>query len=478
MKFFVRKHLLLQYLAQNKKLFPIFAGKNIDNPIKEIMKKLFFLGAAAFLALTAEAQTVDPNNEYLVWTKNVKLEETKEEAEEKADSTHEQKTKSFENKYFVFRTMCNWEKGMKFMVLPEKKDMVIRTFTNAKTGKMAGNMSLRHKIMVYQGHSGEGLLHEHVDFYCIDDSTHYYYEVPTSTFDEHCLSKMGVPTLAYLGDVDIARRELIGKTLLTTAEEFNIDKNTSGFGYEKISVPEGTPVKVVAIGVGTRQFPVKIIVEDVDGRQFFQNVAFSRINSGLRDDEFEVDNFKHNFHGSFALESDNPATGNAYRAYIGKNVYTLYPTRMINSIGTEHNVQRLTPFNINRIAAKLGTRYVTLFMTDKEGNKWTKDVTFENKDVAGDIDGKKEDYFFYLFAEGDTRYIRDVREENMDANRKGFVRPGFTEAEVRLALGEPDGKGTASNGTVYTWAYTSSMHAQRCTVYFLKKTKTVKAIQQ
>ena len=444
---------------------------------QKIMKRLFFLGIVASMVLTTDAQTVDPNNEFLVWTKNVSLEK-KEEKVEKQDSTSEQKTKTFQNKYFSYRAMCDWEEGMKFMVLPEKKDMVIRTFTNAKTGKMVGSMSLRYKIMKYLGHSGEGLLHERMNFLCVNDSVEYYYELPTATFEDYCLSKKGVPTLAYLDDVITARRELLGKTLMTVAEEYNIDKNTSGYGYDKISVPEGTPVKVVAVGVGTRHFPVKIIVEDADGRQFFQNVAFSRINSGLRDDEFEMDNHKHNFHGSFSLETADPTTTNIYKKYNGKNVYTLYPTKMIDALGNEKSVKRITPFYIERIAAKLGTNYVTLFLSDKDGNKWKKDVTFEQKSVAGDVDGKKEDYFFYLFAEGDTRYIRDVREENMESIRKGFVRAGFTEAEVRLALGEPDGIGTASHGTVYTWTYSSPIHEHRCTVYFLKKTKTVKAIKQ
>ena len=441
------------------------------------MKRFLFTAIAVLMFFTSEAQTWDPNNKYLVWTKNVTQKKVEDVGKLLTDSAKENKELSFEDKYFRYFSLCDWQPGMRFMVLPEKKDLVIKTFTNAKTGQMVGSMPLRYKIMEYRGHSGQGQLHERVDFFCIDDSTHYYYELPTATFDDYCDSKFGVPTLAYLGDVDIANRELVGKTLLTVAEEYNIDTNTSGYGYEKISMPQGTSVKVVAVGVGTRHFPVKIIVEDKDGKQFFQNVAFSRTNSGLREEEFEEDNQKHIFHGSFVLESDNLASSDAYKQYIGKVVYTLYPTKMINSLGVEKNVMRITPFTIKQILAKLGTNYVTLTLTDKEGQTWKKDVTFVQENVAGDIDGMREDYFFSLFSLGDARYISGVREENMEAIRKGHVRVGFSEAEVRLALGEPDGKGKSTGG-VYTWTYKSVLHNWRGVVVFNSKTHKVRSVQQ
>ena len=135
------------------------------------MRKTFFSAFLALMTMTANGQTWDPNNEFLVWTKNVSLHE-KETAEDSAAT--EKKEKSFEDKYFSYVSMCDWTPGMRFMVLPEKKDLVIKTFTNVKTGKLESSMNLRHKIMEYRGHSGEGELHERVDFLCIDDSTMYY----------------------------------------------------------------------------------------------------------------------------------------------------------------------------------------------------------------------------------------------------------------------------------------------------------------
>ncbi len=442
------------------------------------MKRIILLTLTALSVACMQAQTVDPTNKYLVWTKNVKLVEDEKQADDKKKEKEKEDEKkdeaqSFEDKYFKFISLCDWQKGMRFMVLPEKKDLVIKTFTNTHTGKMVGNMALRHKIMEYRGHSGEGKLHERVDFVCVDDSTEYYYEVPTATFEDYCGQTKGIPTLAYLGDVDIAIRELIGKNLYTVAEEYNMDTNASGYGYEKISVPEGTPVKVVAIGVGTRHYPVKIIVEDNKGNQFFQNIAFSRTNSGLRPAQFEEDNRKHLFHGSFMMESDKMAANGSYKEYIGKIFYTLAPTKMVDALGTPKNIPRLSTFTIDDILVKLGTNLVTLSLTGKDGKQWKIDVTFTQTDVAGDIAGRSENYFYNLFKEGDARYIRDVKEENMDAIRKGHVRQGFTEAEVRLALGEPDGKGATGNG-VYSWIYKSNQRQWHGTVFFWVKNHTVK----
>jgi ferredoxin len=106
---------------------------------------------------------------------------------------------------------------------------------------------------------------------------------------------MGVPTLAYLGDVDKAREVLINKTLLTRTQFYRVDTEYYGDGFKDVVVDKNKPVTVKAIGVGTRAFPVKIIVEDENGVQFYQNVAMSKTNCGMRDDEFSVDNEKYLF---------------------------------------------------------------------------------------------------------------------------------------------------------------------------------------
>jgi hypothetical protein len=61
--------------------------------------------------------------------------------------------------------------------------------------------------------------------------------------------------------------------LLTRTEFFREDTEYDGDGFKEVRYPKNKAVTVKAIGVGTRSFPVKIIVEDENGNQFYQNVA-------------------------------------------------------------------------------------------------------------------------------------------------------------------------------------------------------------
>ena len=77
---------------------------------------------------------------------------------------------------------------------------------------------------------------------------------------------------------------------------------------------------------------------------------------------------------------------------------------------------------------------------------------FDNvDDVTGDIDGKKEDYFGYLFAMG-AGIKRETSQAARAAIRQGRVIVGMTEDEVRLALGEPDNTALGENGR-FDWIY-------------------------
>ena len=137
---------------------------------------------------------------------------------------------------------------------------------------------------------------------------------------------------------------------------------------------------------------------------------------------------------------------------------------------------RFSAFTIQNILAKRGTNYVTVVMISKDnGALYTKDVTFQSENVAGDIAGEREDLFSSLFAEGDPTEMDGVRPGNMADIKKGNVRRGFTEAEVRLALGEPSGRGEVKYGS-YTWVYKYPNKPYRC-VYFDPSTKKVTRVQ-
>ena len=377
-------------------------------------------------------------------TKNVKKTTVAETADGEEAQQEEEKARDFISENFKFYSLCDWQEGMKFMVLPEKYDMVVKTFRDeAQNGKEVSSMSLRHKIMIYKGHTEAADGHAHINFLCQDNGRNYYYEVPNGSFDDYCFGKMGVPTLAYLGDVDIAREKLMGKTLFTKTTLFRVDTEYDGEGYQEVTVPLNDEVTVTNIGVGSRSFPVKIIVEDKNGREYFQNVAISKTNCGMRDDEFiNGDNAKFLFAGSFELQDALMEVSKDLAQYIGKVVHTKYTTEMLSKGDGKDRVlkvPRLTSFTIENIAPKNNSDYVTLTLKDVEARR---------------IDGHREDYFGYLFAMGEGK-ARNTSQAARAAIRQGRVILNMTEDEVVLAMGEPDQTAESSNGR-HDWIYKRS----------------------
>ena len=441
-----------------------------------MMKRMLFMVIVSAFAVITQAQTRDPNNKYLVWTNNIIFSEEKADTAQAQENAPEEETAmSFIERNFRYQSMCDWKEGMRFMVIPDKRDMVMRTFCDS-TGRLVSSMSLRHKIMIYKGHSGQGDLHERVDFICEEDSTPYYFELPTATFDDYCYTKFGVPTLAYLGDVDTAIEQLVGKRLLTKNKIYNVDVSTTSYGYQKIEVPEEIEVTVVAAGVGTRNFPVKLIVQDDNGREFFQTLAISRTNSGMRDEEFGEENAKHTFEGSFEMLGDKMADDKQYQKYIGNRVFTLRKVEMELESGQKVTVPRLTGFTIVGASGIGGTTYVRMVF-EKDGTKYKKKVNFQRESIVTENDQMEDDYYYHLFASGNIGNIAGVRKENLPDIRKGIVRKGFNREEVKLALGEADGKTNTVRGG-YSWIYNSGLSGTTCIVIFDSKTNKVKDIKK
>ena len=373
------------------------------------MKKLITMGILALMTTTVMAQGSDS---YIVKTKGVKKVETpKTDAKQEAGSTTQEaeKPQDFVGRNFPRYGLCDWQDGMRFMVLPEKYDMLVNTFRDESNNKEVSNGYFRRKVMVYRGHAVGSNGRARLNFTCQDDNKQYYFELPNGNYEDYCYNKIGVPTLAYLGDVDIARSLLVGKTLVTTTTDYYVDTDYESDAADLVKVEKGQKVKVVAVGVGTRSFPVKIIVEGKDGSEFFQNVAMSKTNCGMRDDEFIVDNAKHQFYGSFAFEEEDERQQSAslgdYAQYMNKTVHLKYPTTMKvirNGAGSRVvTMAKETTFRIDGMRPVRNSRYVTLTLSETvTGRLYTKNVTFKNENVTGDIDGQKEDYFEYIFSEG------------------------------------------------------------------------------
>ena len=412
------------------------------------MKRMLFTAAIAWSVLTAMGQGT-----YIVKTKNVTPEkaEVTGAADETAQEGHADEAQDFVTKNFRYRSMCDWQAGMRFMVIPEKYDLIVNTFRDATDQKEIPNGSLRHKVMVYQDHTVGENGRARMNFICQDDNRACYFELPFGAFEDYCYGKTGVPTLAYLEDVDKARELLLGQTLITRQPVFYIDTQYEGDGVEEVTIPENTEVRVTQIGVGTRKYPVKIIVEDVrTGREFFQNVVMSRTNSGMRDEELEMDK-KVLFLNSFEVVSDVDQVSSDYQKYIGRTIYSKYAIVMLSKgDGKLRNVKvpRLTEFIIDDIVPTGRGGMVLMTLTESESRRvYQKEVSFVNESMLDD----NENYFGYLFGLGEGK-LRNSSRETRAMIRQGRVGHGMTQEEVELAMGEPDAKMTTSSG-LEEWHY-------------------------
>ena len=421
-----------------------------------VMKRAILTMGRAMLMMTVSAQV----NTYIVKTRTAQQKAAAAQQaavnEAASQTTDENAPTDFISQNFKFYSLCDWKEGMKFMVMPEKYDLIVRTFSDAATGKEVSSMSLRHKIMIYRGHTVSADGHSRVNFFCQDNNKMYYFEIPNGSFDDYCYGKLGVPTLAYLGDVDIAKEKLMGKKLYTKGTIYRVDTEYDGDGYREVKMPKDMEVTVTQVGVGSRSFPVKIIVEDANGNEFYQTFALSKTNSGMRDDEFIMDSLKHTFYASFELQDAIMSVNRDFTTYIGKILHTMQPTKMMTKgDGKDRtvNVPKMTTFRVDQAQRRPGTPFVTLSLTEMESRRpYYRDVLFTHPDDLAERDVRLDDYFGYIFAMGEGAE-RQTTQEARAAIRQGRVILGMTEDEVTLAMGEePNEKVMGSNGK-QDWIY-------------------------
>ena len=154
------------------------------------MKRTLLATCLAFLLTTAYAQ----ENSYIVKTSGV-LDGTRLEAANQEEET----AIDFISQNFKFQSLCDWQEGMKFMVIPDEYDMVVKTFTDARTDKDVSSVKLRHKIMVYLGHEEDKDGHERINFRCQDDKRIYYYEIPSEMPVRNWSVRMSIRRLTSIG---------------------------------------------------------------------------------------------------------------------------------------------------------------------------------------------------------------------------------------------------------------------------------------
>lgn len=415
------------------------------------MKKMFFAVCMSFAFLAASAQT----NPYIVKTKGATKSAQNRMADVVAEAQEEEEESSrdFISQNFRFHSLCDWEEGMKFMVMPEKYDLVVKTFTDATSGKEVSNMTLKYKIMIYKGHDESQDGHAHVNFLCQDDNKLYYYEIGYGSFEDYCFQKTGVPTLAYLGDVDIAKEKLMDKILYTKTKYYRIDTEYDGEGFQDVLVDQDMEVKVVAVGVGSRKYPVKIIVEDKNGNQFYQNVTMSKTNCGMRDDEFVADEARYLFNNSFELQDDIMSISSRnYMQFVGKVVHTKYPMKMLNEVTSKQQaIPRMSEYQIVSITPHKGDDMSTVKLKNTIlGNFFYAECYLDQFKCVNE----PEKFFGAVFAPGPGKKVQ-TSEASRAMIRAGHVGIGMSEDEVQMAAGEPDKVETGQGGQ-YFWVFERS----------------------
>ena len=415
------------------------------------MRRTILTACSALVFLAASAQS----NPYIVKTKGATKSAETHMADVIAEAQEEEEeaSRDFISQNFKYHSLCDWQEGMKFMVMPEKYDLVVRTFTDAETGKEVSNLTLKYKVMVYKGHSESKDGHAQVNFLCQDDNKAYYYEIGYGSFEDYCFQKTGVPTLAYLGDVDIAREKLMDKMLYTKTKRYRVDTEYDGEGYEEVEVDKDIEVKVVAVGVGSRSYPVKIVVEDKDGNQFYQNVAMSRTNSGMRADEFVGDEARYLFNNSFELQDDIMSISSRnYKQFIGKVIHTKLPMRMTNEVTNKQQaIPRLAEYKIESITPHKSDDRATIKLKSTTLGSFFFAECFLDQYKCED---KPQEFFGLLFAPGPGKKVA-TSEASRAMIRAGHVGIGMSEDEVEMAAGEPD-KVEPGKGGQYFWVFKRS----------------------
>lgn len=438
-------------------------------------KRLIAASVMLLSAIVSYAQ-----NDYFVSTIPANEKASADSTTTVSDDSNLSPEERFLNIHFRYRSLCDWEEGMKFMVIPDEKDYFIPTFTDSITGREISTGDLKHQILIYRGHETTSRGYEHLNFFCPSQNKSYYVELRNMSFSAYCqkVDNGGVRALAYLGDVDIAREVLIGKELFTRGNIFFQDNELSTSGAKEVPLKADTRVTVENVGVGTRDFPVKIVVRAEDGNLYFQNVAMSMINCTLLPDGFYREYACHKFVNSFAFESKSGKKSATMSAkLVGRKINARQTVTVKNADGVDQRFKGGTIFLVTDVKSISGSDYYELHL-GQNAMSYTIRVTFENKNVAGNIDGNQENYFYELFSEGVTYRANSSTVSNersitgghfggdFASMVSGIISKGATMNQVKMTKGEPDKKWTNRDGTV-CWQYFD-------VIYTFRKGKVIK----
>ena len=373
-------------------------------------------------------------------------------ASRQANTFVESPEKQFIDDHFKYYSLCDWTPEMKFMVIPERKDLVIPVFKSAENGKDVNSGELKNKIMEFLGTEVTDRGFVHFNFDC--EGKLYYHEVKNITLEQYCMKpKAGIPTLAYLGDVDIAKDLLEGETLYMRTDKVRIDDPNSTSGYKEVYIGMNEKVTVIAVGVGSRAFPVKVVFSDVKGNTYYQPVAVSKTNCGMLDNDFIMEKKNKYFPNAFGFSDANAKKSQTLMEKYGKKaIYLKAETECIDDAGMTVKLPKYTQFVIKNIIVENGSQSVTLDLTATDGKLYRIKTTFVHASVTN-LALRNDGYFADVFGIGDMRAkYPDTTEETWDLISHGEVRKGMTTDECRLSLGYPIRVHKVTGG-YETWYY-------------------------
>lgn len=224
-----------------------------------------------FVVMTAMVCSISAQNDYIVKTNTKPI----------ASETELSKEEIFINDNFKYLNITDWQSGMKFMIVGTPKDygrfdLKPCDFETIDISNYINQIITLDTIIPYSKEEPykstirTRILFKTSDNHCLEYNT----KVSIEGLRKSQLAK--ISGIAYLADVDKARKLLIGKTVYTKQELafVDIDDNVSSIPIKKLS-----PYKIKNIGVGTDNEPVKIILENPEGNDFFYTVFLSRTNT-------------------------------------------------------------------------------------------------------------------------------------------------------------------------------------------------------
>lgn len=365
---------------------------------------------------------------------------------------------------FPLIILCKWTAGMKFMFAPTPKEQFIPIFSSYDNEKEIDNTTLKEQILVFTGVEEKAAnlsvgTNYNTRFIFECQGKKYYYEIKNMSLDEICHKnpRASIPGLIYLKDVDTARELLIGKVVYIQSSTVYIDDANNYSGYKEVTIAPNSRAVITAVGVGNKNYPVKVVFEDVNGRSYYLDVAMSRTNSGMDIVDFQASKKMKLFLHAFSF-SDKKA--NSTESLINKYTnLSVYPKK---SIEARHYTQidgeasnnrihlfRYTPFIIKKVKLGQSGTLASLELANSHGQLFEVEV-----DLKYNVITKNENFIEDLFGMGDIhKQYPYITEENWKMIARGELKVGMTTDECRLSIGDPIERRLKKDSRFETWFY-------------------------